>query len=117
MTKIDLLARDIDRALGDEDIPTRSATAIEAVMEIHRAVPHYTECGHNHGDGDDLDDKGIVYVAEIGYACEDGLRGWWCQVCCCDDDGNQTEQCASYHQTCWPCPTVKAIADALGVAA
>lgn len=113
-TPPDPLTKAIDKALEYWPLRTPATTAVQAVMEIHHAWPWYIECGHDHSD--DPDAEGVVYIDDLGHTCQDGLRGYRCRVCC-DDDGNETEECASCHVVCWPCPTVKAIAETLDVAA
>lgn len=90
--------------------------AIRAVLDEHPPSRIYGECGHQHADGE----PGTSTHDEIGAVCEDGYQYTVCGSCCVNDYG-QHQVCAEEHQPergnahCWPCPTVKTMARALGL--
>ena len=97
---------------GPGDLPTRPILAIEAVLALHQPWRIYQPCGHDH----DTEGASVVYVDDVGLVCADGLAYTICTACCANGAG-QTEQCADDHHrgACWPCPTIRAVADALGI--
>jgi hypothetical protein len=78
--------------------------ALDRVRALHHRWGLYDDCGHEHAD----DEPGVACVEDIGYVCGEGLMRWACFECCCNSE-SQTEQCADYHEDCWPCPTIRAI--------
>lgn len=119
------------------DLPNGVAVkraAVRAVLDIHRVVRIFDECGHHHEyteDGSVPD--GLREISEIGLVCEEGYQFSICRECCTDPEGAQSQLCELEHdqlgvqvrmnnagawvvrEPCWPCPTVRAIAEALGV--
>lgn len=93
--------------------PQACGVAVVAVLDLHSPRRIYEPCGHNHADSD----PGTVEVqdGDVGITCEDGYLYTICRDCC-TGNGYQTEQCAADHDgDCYPCATVKAIAEALGL--
>lgn len=121
------LADLIRTELGVEDdsyyaSPGSMRKAIEALLVLHRQVPMYGECEHTF-EQHEAGNTDVVYAEEIGETCEAGRTGDICFGCCCSYElpYSQTEQCADYHGegrgTCYPCPTVRAVAQQLGLLA
>lgn len=128
----------IGSALGDAPW-SPVAGAVAAVLERHRPLRIYDDCGHQpHEAGPNGGiPEGMVELEGIGLVCERGYRYSICLECCTGRDGFQSELCAmdhhhvgefvqsrlaesssmpeGYRGACWPCPTVRAIAEALGV--
>jgi hypothetical protein len=68
----------------------------EKLIEIHTPYGIYDICDHEHTD--DEAGFGLVFeVDEVGITCKEGLMYWVCTICCNDDGGWQTENCASSH--------------------
>lgn len=89
---------------------------VTAVLDLHVPQRLYDACGHDHTDGE----PGVVLIDEHGYVCADGYQFSVCRECCCDPDGNRGLTCADTHgdvdaAPCWPCPTVRGVARALGL--
>lgn len=101
----DLLARDPRfSSLGDRG---HLQSIIDAVLCIHLPQDIYSEC--NCPEDQKVDGR-HVEVEEVGLTCE--LVMTICQSCCCDTDGNQSEECFAehFHGPDIPiCPTVSAI--------
>ncbi len=95
----------------------RFASTIRAVLDLHPERRIYDACGHDHPlNPDHTLPAGLVCVDEVGVVCQDGYEYSACRYCCCDADGNVTEECATEHEGgCWPCAHHRAIADALGL--
>ncbi|HEY9475592.1 MAG TPA: hypothetical protein VIS06_17305 [Mycobacteriales bacterium] len=92
--------------------PQPYAAALHAVTGLHQPWRIYQPCGHDH----DTESASVVYVDDVGLVCADGLAYTICTACCANGAG-QTERCADDHHrgACWPCPTIRAVADALGI--
>lgn len=76
----------------------RLEAQLAAIAAIHRAQPLYDECE------EDCPDHGI----ELNYytGCPDRITAMVCRYCCLDETGDQTEDCAMYHDhTEHTCPT------------
>lgn len=85
--------------------------AIRATIDLHREHRIYERCGHTHQPGE----PGVRDVDEVGFVCEDGYAYSICWGCCTGETGFQSEVCASDHEGCWPCKSVKVIAASLGI--
>lgn len=87
----------------------RKAAHIQAVVDLHKPMRIYGECGHTHQPGD----PGTLEVDDVGLVCEDGYEYTICLECCADGSA-QTEDCATNHPhldegPCYPCPTRRAL--------
>lgn len=109
--------------------------ALRGVIEVHRESRIFDDCGHHHDYAEDGSaPAGLIEVPEVGLVCEaEGYQYSICWACCTGTDGVQSEHCASEHDqlgvqvrmtaagkweyrgACWPCATVRAVAEALQV--
>jgi len=91
---LDLLAeRDQARSIA-----VRLEAQLAAVADLHRPQPIYDECER------DCPDHGIPLNYYTG--CPDRIIAMACRHCCLDAAGDQTEDCATYHDhTEHTCPT------------
>ena len=89
-------------------------SAILAVLDKHCEYGVYDICGHQHEDTD----PGVRDVEDVGLVCDDGYLYPVCFHGCAWDYA-QTEACASTRGSgaCFPCPTVRVIAQELGLVA
>lgn len=98
-------------AASRTDLPALLA-AVQAVLELHRAVPIYDECECESPSPEDGRHK---YISEVGVTCN--RLYVVCRECCIDDE-YQKEDCANYHNhdpLGSNCSTVRAITAALEV--
>lgn len=65
---------------------------VARVIKLHSPFKIYDECGHQHKETD----EGVTCVEDIDLVCEDGLMYTACTHCC-TSYGDQTEECATYH--------------------
>ena len=80
------------------DIAVRLEAQLAAVADLHRPQPIYDECEP------DCPDHGIPLNYYTG--CPDRIIAMVCRHCCLDANGDQTEDCATYHDhTEHTCPT------------
>lgn len=80
------------------DIAARLEAQLAAVADLHRPQPIYDECER------DCPDHGIPLNYYTG--CPDRITAIACRHCCLDANGDQTEDCATYHDhTEHTCPT------------
>ena len=80
------------------DIAVRLEAQLTAVADLHRPQPIYDECER------DCPDHGIPLNYYTG--CPDRIIAMACRHCCLDAAGDQTEDCATYHDhTEHTCPT------------
>ena len=80
------------------DIAVRLEAQLAAVADLHRPQPIYDECER------DCPDHGIPLNYYTG--CPDRIIAMACRHCCLDAAGDQTEDCATYHDhTEHTCPT------------
>ena len=80
------------------DIAVRLEAQLAAVAYLHRPQPIYDECER------DCPDHGIPLNYYTG--CPDRIIAMACRHCCLDAAGDQTEDCATYHDhTEHTCPT------------
>lgn len=80
------------------DIAARLEAQLAAVADLHRPQPIYDECER------DCPDHGIPLNYYTG--CPDRITVMACRHCCLDANGDQTEDCATYHDhTEHTCPT------------
>ncbi len=85
------------------DIAVRLEAQLAAVADLHRPQPIYDECER------DCPDHGIPLNYYTG--CPDRITAMVCRCCCLDADGDQTEDCATYHDhTEHTCPTAAVLA-------
>ena len=85
------------------DIAARLEAQLAAVADLHRPQPIYDECER------DCPDHGIPLNYYTG--CPDRIIAMACRHCCLDANGDQTEDCATYHDhTEHTCPTAAALA-------
>lgn len=85
------------------DIAARLEAQLAAVADLHRPQPIYDECER------DCPDHGIPLNYYTG--CPDRIIAMACRHCCLDADGDQTEDCATYHDhTEHTCSTAAALA-------
>ena len=85
------------------DIAARLEAQLAAVADLHRPQPIYDECER------DCPDHGIPLNYYTG--CPDRIVAMACRHCCLDANGDQTEDCATYHDhTEHTCPTAAALA-------
>lgn len=86
----------------------RLAEQVKRVRDEHSEQRIYGDCGHEHEAPDA--DQGVRDIPEVGLVCEDGYDYSVCRSCCCDDDGNQSRECAEEHGgECLPCPVIRAL--------
>jgi len=102
-----IAVRDRDEALAQRDaardIAARLEAQLAAVADLHRPQPIYDECER------DCPDHGIPLNYYTG--CPDRIIAMACRHCCLDANGDQTEDCATYHDhTEHTCPTAAALA-------
>jgi hypothetical protein len=126
--EMDIYQRVIAATTEGIRFPTSRHRAILAVTELHHPVGIYDDCGHvgHHEYGPDgAVPDGLHELQNIGLVCESGRVWTVCAECCCerDDHTQMTTVCDVSHdpgsattQPCWPCPTVRAMAEAMGVA-
>ena len=80
------------------DIAVRLEAQLAAVADLHRPQPIYDECER------DCPDHGIPLNYYTG--CPDRIIAMACRHCCLGAAGDQTEDCATYHDhTEHTCPT------------
>lgn len=86
--------------------------AIGAVLQVHAPYRLYGDCGHDH----DENDLGVIERLDGQLVCDEDRVDLVCLACCTWEFG-QTDHCASNHGTgaCYPCPTVRPIAEKLGI--
>lgn len=100
--------------------PAKLADAIRAVLEMHRPFTVYWDCGHDHGHAhEDGDCAGLIQRLDGLWVCSTAERETICRHCCCTDGGGQSDACAADHDhvSGGPCPTVRVIAQELGLIA
>lgn len=95
--------------------------AVRAVLDMHAPFRIYDECGHDHTRTETgFLPEGVVEIDVVGLVCETGVEYVICAHCCAADGDGQTEECVSGHDHdgfCHPCPTVRVIAEKLGLIA
>lgn len=116
----------IMRKILDPDVVVHGnelAAAILSVLTLHRAHRIFDECDHHHQYTDEGKvPEGVLEIEEVGLTCEAGFMYSICWSCCTQESGYQSEGCADNHdhrggpESCWPCPTVQAMAKDLHVA-
>lgn len=85
------------------DIAARLEAQLAAVADLHRPQPIYDECER------DCPEHGIPLNYYTG--CPDRITAMVCRHCCLDAAGDQTEDCATYHDhTEHTCPTAAVLA-------
>lgn len=109
---------------------------IRTVLDVHRPLRIYDDCGHQpHEYAEDGSvPAGMVEIEGVGLVCEEGYQFSICSECCTGMDGYQSQHCESEHDhlgvqvamatngrwvarpPCYPCGTVRAISEQLGVA-
>lgn len=85
----------------------RMRISLEALSKLHREFKIFSECGHDHEVDPDQGMHGLFWVQDVGVVCEDAYDYSVCKACC-TKDGDQTEECATYHDHLrYLCPTDK----------
>ncbi len=114
---LDLLA-----AAASDTIARATIEALRTVAARHFPFNIYEECDCDPGHSEEeIDQNGVVDIAEIGPTCEDGFRYSICAECCAHDNGweiNQLEGCADDHDHGYDlplCQTLVGIESALGL--
>ena len=86
---VDRRGKEMEEAKAERD---EAHNAIDRAKKLHRPFKVYDECGHEHQETD----EGVTDVEDIGFVCEAGLAYTACSHCC-TSYGDQTEECATYH--------------------
>jgi hypothetical protein len=97
-----------------------AARVLSAVLDLHPPVRIWEDCGHHHEYAEDgTVPEGLTEVEEIGLVCDQADVYTICRYCCCGDSDYQTEVCVADHGIGFhdPCPTVRVIAELLGLMA
>ena len=84
-----------------------AGSALRAVVELHQPFGIYDECGHQHDEGE----PGVIEVDAVGLTCEEGRIQTVCRGC--DTEDGEVDEDTSDGD--WPCPTLRVIAERLGV--
>lgn len=100
-----LVEVDRDRSPGSRPSWVREmATRLRKIDALHQPFGIYDECGHEHKGDEETekaDEPGVVYVAEVGFTCEEGRVQTVCRHCH-TDDGEVREDTSDWE---WPCAT------------
>ena len=80
--------------------------ALRGEVEAHSDFGIYEDCGHGHDLG-----EGVFDIDDVGLVCEEGLIQTICREC--DTDDGEVREDSDTGE--WPCPTIRRIAQALGI--